>query len=155
MLKKLEWHLDLPVEHQLIWDFFSKPQNLNHLTPEEVNFKIEFVSTQGDMYPGMMVKYKIAPLPIKWVSFSWVAEIKQVNIGDYFIDEQRFGPFSFWHHEHRFQPLNDGGVRITDILIYRLPFGILGRIADRMIIGNLINRIFNERKKLLEKMFVK
>ena len=153
MAKKIHWESDLKVDLNTIWEFFSNPENLNRLTPEEVDFKIDFISYPGKMYPGMMVKYKIAPFPFKWISFTWVAEIKQVQSHEYFIDEQRFGPFAFWYHEHRFEKLPNEKVKIIDLLVYKLPFGFVGRLVDQLIIGKIINRIFSERKKLLEKIF--
>jgi len=153
MVKKLQWESDLCVDLNTIWEFFSNPENLNRLTPDEVEFRIDFISYPGNMYPGMMVKYKIAPFPLKWISFTWVAEIKQVQSQVYFIDEQRFGPFAFWYHEHRFEQLPNEKVKIIDLLVYKLPFGFVGRLVDQLIIGKIINRIFSERKKLLEKIF--
>jgi ligand-binding SRPBCC domain-containing protein len=153
MVKKLQWESDLSVDLNTIWEFFSNPENLNRLTPDEVEFRIDFISYPGNMYPGMMVKYKIAPFPLKWISFTWVAEIKQVKSQLYFIDEQRFGPFAFWYHEHRFEQLPNDKVKIIDLLVYKLPFGFVGRLVDQLIIGKFINRIFSERKKLLEKIF--
>ncbi len=153
MIKKKKWEFDLSVDIDTIWDFFSNPENLNRLTPEEVDFKINFVSNSGNMYPGMIIHYKIGPFPLKWISFSWVAEIKQIKNKEYFIDEQRYGPFSFWHHEHRFQKLEEKKVKIIDILSYKVPLGILGHLVDHLIIDKLINRMFNDRKKFLEKIF--
>lgn len=135
-----------------VWNFFSNPANLDQLTPKEVNFSIKSISGDGPMYPGMLVQYQIRPF--KWIpiNFFWVAEIKQVQHHTRFIDEQRYGPFAFWYHEHAFEVVGDD-VLVKDILHYRVPLGFLGKIIDRLVIRLAIKRIFKTRTEILHEYF--
>jgi ligand-binding SRPBCC domain-containing protein len=85
---------------QSAWDFISLPENLTKITPPVMDFRITFRSSlDGDkMYPGQIIAYKVKPLPL--FNASWVTEITQVQEKKFFIDEQRFGPYRFWHHQH-------------------------------------------------------
>ena len=84
------------------------------------------------MRPGMIISYRIHP--IFRLRLSWVTEITHVQEPHSFVDEQRFGPYKFWHHQHRFREV-PGGVEIRDIVNYALPFGPLGRIAHSTVVG--------------------
>lgn len=133
------------------WDFFSKPENLNEITPEDMSFQI--LSGAGERtYAGQIIRYRIKPLLN--IPTSWVTEITQCVDREYFIDEQRFGPFKFWHHQHRFQEV-DGGVLMTDILHYALPFGIIGEWMGKLFIHQKVKGIFSFRARKLDQLFPK
>lgn len=153
-MKVTQWTASQKVNGNIeeVWSFFSNPANLDQLTPKEVNFSIQSISGEGSMYPGMLVQYRIRPF--KWlpINFFWVAEIKQVQKHIRFIDEQRYGPFAFWYHEHAFE-IVDGGVMVKDILHYRVPLGFIGKIIDRLVIRLAIKRIFNTRTEILHEYF--
>jgi ligand-binding SRPBCC domain-containing protein len=153
-MKVTQWYTEQKVNGTIeeVWNFFSHPANLDQLTPPEVNFSIKSISRVGPMYPGMLVQYRIRP--IRWlpINFFWVAEIKQVQLFTRFIDEQRYGPFAFWYHEHAFEVVEDG-VLIKDILHYRVPLGFLGKLIDILVIRLAIKRIFKTRKEILCEYF--
>ena len=131
---------NLPISLDQAWDFFSSPLNLAKITPDDMEF-IVTSSLQPDtkMYPGMIITYKVSPL--FGIKLNWMTEITQVEEGKYFIDEQRFGPFKFWHHQHHFKAIA-GGVEMTDILTYGLPMGILGDVAHTIMVGNKVKEIY-------------
>lgn len=82
------------------WSFFSSPGNLNLITPDDLDFKI--LDTLPDqMYQGLMIRYKIKPMLN--IPLDWVTEITMIKDKEYFIDEQRKGPYRIWHHEHHFK----------------------------------------------------
>src|SRR5687767_5893746 len=112
----------LPITLPEAWRFFSTPNNLGSITPSHLEFKILFISGDtSDIYPGQIIRYKIKILPAVWVS--WVTEITHVQKPAFFVDEQRFGPYALWHHQHRFKEV-DGGIEMTDEVSYAIPFGI-------------------------------
>ena len=82
----------------------------------------------------------------------WVTEITQVKENIYFIDEQRFGPYALWHHQHHFKEV-PGGVEMTDEVNYAIPFGPLGRLAHFIFVDREVNRIFDHRFKVLDAFF--
>ena len=131
------------------WMFFSNPKNLQKITPESMGFKITDFDGNS-MYAGQIIQYKVTPL--LGLKLSWTTEITQVKDKSYFIDEQRFGPYTFWHHKHFFEEV-DGQVKMTDIVHYALPLGFLGRIMNYLIVENKLKEIFDHRRVIVEKLF--
>jgi ligand-binding SRPBCC domain-containing protein len=150
-LTEKEWKLIVPAPIDEVWSFFSTPQNLNRITPPEMNFEI----VSGDienMRQGMLIEYVIQPFP--FLRFPWVTEITLVEEEKRFIDEQRVGPYSIWHHEHVFEECSEG-VTMTDRLSYRVGFGPLAPILDRFFVSAKIESIFQFRCQEIEKIFPK
>jgi ligand-binding SRPBCC domain-containing protein len=140
----------LPISLETAWDFFSNPSNLSKITPEWLSFEVK-TKLPGKMYAGMIITYTVRPLFN--MTQTWVTEITHVNEPFYFVDEQRFGPYKFWHHQHIFSATEDGMVLMEDLVSYVIPFGFLGRIINRFIVSKKIKEIFEYRKAVLEKMF--
>lgn len=139
----------LPIALDEAWDFFSRPQNLNEITPDEMQFEI-LTKDIARMYQGQIVQYNVTPFP--FVKMGWVTEITHVEDRKMFVDEQRFGPYSFWHHQHIFEE-TDGGVLMTDILHYRVPLGVVGKLVNALVIERKVKGIFDYRFKVLENKF--
>jgi len=137
---------------QTLWDFISLPENLSKITPPEMDFRITFRSSlNGDkMYPGQIIAYKVKPLPV--FDAGWVTEITQVQEKKIFIDEQRFGPYKFWHHQHIIKEVTDG-VEMTDIVSYKLPLGFIGRWFGGWLVKRQLKKIFDYRTQQMNKMF--
>ena len=133
-----------------IWEFISSPGNLKEITPDYMGFDIMTKNLPEKMYPGMIISYKVSPL--LGIKTTWVTEITQVVDKKYFVDEQRVGPYSIWHHQHIIEPI-ENGVLMTDIVSYSPPLGFLGRIANSLIIKNKLNEIFDYRTKAVEKRY--
>ncbi|TXI87958.1 MAG: hypothetical protein E6Q37_00945 [Crocinitomicaceae bacterium] len=133
------------------WDFFSSPNNLQTITPDYMGFDI-LTENPAKMYEGLMIAYKVKPL--LGIPLNWVTEIKYVHEEQFFVDEQRTGPYKMWHHEHHFKAV-DGGVEMTDIVSYELPLGILGRIAHPILVKSKLEEIFNYRFQKVEELFGK
>jgi ligand-binding SRPBCC domain-containing protein len=139
----------IPATLEECWDFFSSPKNLKKITPKHMGFEI--TNNPGEkMYQGQIITYFVKP--IAGIPLSWVTEITTVKEPLFFIDEQRFGPYTFWHHQHWFKEVG-GGVEMTDIVHYALPLGFLGRIANRLFVKKQLNKIFNCRIKAVEDIF--
>ncbi len=136
---------DLPISMDEAWAFFSSPRNLDEITPDELGFRIETLHSDT-MHEGQIITYKVKVAPGIWVP--WVTEIKAVEPGVAFVDEQRFGPYRFWHHRHYFEP-TEGGVRMTDLVHYALPMGLLGGIAHALFVRKKLERIFGYRREVL------
>jgi len=148
-MQRFEFIQFVPASLDVVWDFFSSPSNLSKITPPAMGFLITSPEHQG-MYPGMFITYKVSPaLGIK---LNWVTEITQVDHRKFFIDEQRQGPYSIWHHEHHFKEV-DGGVEMRDILYYKVPFGIFGKLADLVFVRKKVQEIFRFREKRIEELF--
>jgi ligand-binding SRPBCC domain-containing protein len=149
LLTRKEYRQFLPIPLEEAWEFFSTPKNLDRITPKEMRFNI-LSGGDGPMYQGMVIQYTVTPL--LGIPMPWVTEIAHVENRSYFVDEQRFGPYSFWHHLHRFEEV-DGGVMMTDILHYRVPLGPVGKLLGILFIHKKVEGIFEYRTKVLEQMF--
>jgi len=149
-MHKLESVLNLPIDINTAWDFFSSPKNLSKITPSYMGFNITSELKNEKMYPGIIIVYKVRP--VLGIPITWVTEITEVSEGKYFIDEQRVGPYKIWHHEHHFREI-EGGVEMTDLLYYKLPFGFIGKIINALYVGKKVKRIFEYRTQVLDKMF--
>lgn len=144
-MRRLEFSQELPVPVEQAWEFFSDPANLSRITPPGMGF-IVTSKVPARIYPGLIITYRVSPLwgiPVKWVT-----EITHVNEPFYFVDEQRSGPYAIWHHEHHFQE-TETGVRMTDRLFYKVPFGLAGRLADAMLVYPRVMAIFSFRERTL------
>jgi ligand-binding SRPBCC domain-containing protein len=141
----------LPISMEQAWDFFSTPQNLNEITPKTLSFTI-LTTLPKKMYEGLMIRYKVAP--VAGINLNWVTEITHVNEPNYFVDEQRQGPYKMWHHEHHFKTV-PGGVLMTDLLHYDIGKSIFGWIAGKLFVHKQVNHIFEYRKQILEQKFGK
>ena len=140
----------LPISITMAWDFFSSPRNLSKITPAHMKFIILSISGGEEMYPGKLIHYRVNVIPAFPVT--WLTEITQVSIPHYFVDEQRSGPYAFWHHQHHFKTVS-GGVEMSDEVNYGLPMGILGKIANRLFVQRKVNAIFDHRSKTLLEVF--
>ena len=126
-----------------VWEFISSPANLKLITPDYMGFDITAQDLPDKMYAGMMISYKVSPL--LGLKMNWLTEITQVIEGEYFIDEQRSGPYALWHHQHWLEEV-EGGTLMKDIVTYAPPFGFLGRIANSLMIKKKLNEIFSFRE---------
>ena len=93
-LKKTQF---IKTDLQSAWDFFSSPLNLKKITPPEMGFEVK-TALPDKMYEGLMIEYTVKPL--LGIPLNWITEIKTVKELDFFVDEQRKGPYRIWHHEH-------------------------------------------------------
>jgi len=134
-----------------VWDFISSPANLKLITPDHMGFDITSSHSIDKMYAGMIISYKVSP----FLGFKtdWVTEITHIRDKEYFVDEQRIGPYSMWHHQHILETIDDV-VIMKDIITYQPPFGFLGAIANALYIRKKLNQIFDFREQAIEHKFV-
>lgn len=140
----------IPANMERVWEFISAPANLQKITPPWMGFEITDKDLPPSMYPGLIITYTVKPL--FGIKIRWVTEITQLEEGVYFVDEQRVGPYTMWHHQHRLEPVQ-GGVRMDDIVSYVPPFGFLGTMAHPLLIRKKLNEIFEYRHLALEQIF--
>ncbi|OAV45742.1 SRPBCC family protein [Lewinella sp. 4G2] len=152
--RRLEFKSTVPRSLEETWNFFSRPENLEKLTPDDVSFDIKSPVKGVEMYEGMVIQYRVSPFP--GFSTDWVTEITQIKHHEHFIDDQRVGPFALWHHQHHFRELPKGeGTEMTDILHYQAPLGILGTIADKLFVHRQVQGIFEAREEAIKRLFPK
>jgi ligand-binding SRPBCC domain-containing protein len=140
---------ELPISTEEAWVFLSDPKNLKRITPDYMGFDI-LSGAERKMFPGQIIQYRLTP--VLGIPFRWVTEITHVKEGSYFVDEQRFGPYTFWHHKHFIYP-TDNGVMMEDVVDYKIPLGLLGRLAHSLFVKNKVKQIFTYREKALNEIF--
>lgn len=143
---------NIPASAEILWSFFSDAKNLLLLTPPHLNLKPANQIFGGEIYAGQVMTYKVQPL--FGIPLSWMTEIKHVNRPTYFVDEQRKGPYKLWHHQHHFKVI-DGGTEMIDIVHYRLPFGVIGNIANLLLVRKELTKIFTYRYEKITGLFGK
>ncbi|MDX2196430.1 MAG: SRPBCC family protein [Cytophagales bacterium] len=143
-----EQHLKSDID--TVWKFISNPLNLKTITPEYMNFEVISGLDIGTMYEGQIICYRVSPM--HGIRTTWVTEISHMESGKYFVDEQRFGPYSFWHHKH-FINAHPEGVMMYDIIDYKIPYGWVGDVANMLFVRRKIDEIFEYRKVVLNNIF--
>ena len=133
-----------------VWNFISSPENLKYITPPYLGFEILNKNIPKKMYSGMIISYKVSPM--FGIKMKWVTEITHIKENEYFVDEQRIGPHSMWHHLHKIVVIKEG-VLMTDIVTYQPPLGILGPLLNKFFISKQLDEIFSFRKSSIEKRF--
>ena len=150
-LYQLKAKQGLPISRKKAWEFLSDPKNLKTITPDHMGFHI-LSGADRPMYQGQIIQYIVKPFA--GFSTKWVTEITHVKEGEYFVDEQRFGPYSLWHHKHFLKDV-DGGVEMEDIIDYKIPFGIVGQIVQPFLVKKQLQDIFKYRESKLIELFGK
>jgi ligand-binding SRPBCC domain-containing protein len=146
---QLETRQLLRISLREAWEFFSSPENLADITPPYMKFRIVHNPPKA-MYEGLLISYRVSPF--HWYRVNWVTEIRHVREGEYFVDEQRVGPYVLWYHEHFFES-TEAGVLMTDRVTYKLPFGIVGRIVHWLYVSRQLQGIFDYRCQKLDNLF--
>lgn len=141
----------IPISLKEAWNFFQNPSNLSKITPSEMGFET-LSEVPEKMYPGLFIHYKVSPL--FGIKMNWTTEITYVQEPNYFVDEQRVGPYAIWHHEHHFKEI-EGGVEMLDRVNYKIPFGVLGKIAHPIVVKSKLEEIFEFRIRAVEEIFGK
>lgn len=142
----------IPVTIEQAWAFYCDPANLQSITPGNMGFKILSRHHGKGIYPGQIFEYTVKP--VAGIPLNWVTEITHVQQPGYFVDEQRKGPYKFWQHQHHFRSI-EGGVEMTDIVHYRNPMGILGKLMNSLFIRKKLRQIFEYRFVKVEEVFGK
>lgn len=146
---RLHTKQNLPITKKEAWDFLSDPKNLKTITPDYMSFDI-LSGADKKMFPGQIIQYIVTP--IFGIKTKWVTEITHVVDQEYFVDEQRFGPYNLWHHKHFIKEI-EGGVEMEDIIDYKVPFGIVGQMIHPIIVKPKLDEIFAYRRKKLIEIF--
>lgn len=140
---------NLPITLKEAWNFLSDAKNLKEITPKYMGFEI-IADDQKSIYPGKIIQYRLTPM--MGIYLKWVTEITHVKDYSYFVDEQRFGPYSFWHHKHFIKEIN-GGVEMEDIVDYKIPMGVIGELLHPLLVKPKLNEIFEYRRAKLIEIF--
>jgi len=146
---KLTKIIELPISVDRAWNFFSNPNNLKKIMPPKMNFAVIEGATLP-LYEGQIIQYNVTPL--LFLKTTWISEITHIKKPHYFIDTQLEGPYKLWHHKH-FLEATPKGTKVTDVIHYQIPFGIIGKMLHFIIIKPKLNKIFNYRTQYIKSLF--
>jgi ligand-binding SRPBCC domain-containing protein len=132
----------IPADLPTVWSFFSNPANLKKITPAYMRFNVISQYNSDTIYAGQIIEYTVRPF--LGIALYWMTEITQVKDNQYFIDEQRYGPYSMWHHQHHFRII-ENGIEMTDIVHYKMPLWFLGDAANALFVRKQLRNIFSFR----------
>ena len=150
-MRKLKQEQFLPITLDEAWEFFATPANLNTVTPPDLVFEITSELPEK-MYEGLIITYRIKPMLN--IALDWCTEITHIKEKQFFVDEQRKGPYNIWHHEHHFIPALDGrGLQMIDRITYDVGWGPLGTLLDALWIRRQLDTIFNYRAAKIAELF--
>ncbi|HZU32294.1 MAG TPA: SRPBCC family protein [Candidatus Angelobacter sp.] len=138
----------VPRELPEVFEFFSRAENLETITPPWLSFKILSVDPEP-IRKGTLIHYK---LRVHGIPLRWTSEIVEWEPPNRFVDLQLRGPYKLWHHEHRFEA-RDGGTLITDIVNLALPFGLLGELVYKVKVHSDVRQIFAFREEKIRELF--
>ncbi len=147
---KRSWQQVVEADMPEVWEFFSRPENLIRLTPEDMDIEVITDINGVEMHEGMIIDYVMTPVPR--IKTKWTTRITKIEKFKYFIDVQEKGPYKKWHHEHHFRQ-GDEGILMSDIVYYSMPLGFLGDIANSIYINARLNDIFAYRKQAIDEIF--
>lgn len=152
-MKTFKLHTEQIINASLeeVWDFFSSPENLDNLTPNNMGFEITSQKPVPKMFEGQIIEYKVSP--VLNIPLHWKTLISEVKESEYFVDEQLEGPYKYWRHKHIFKAIDDNTVKMNDELEYALPMGPLGNIAHTLYVKNRLKEIFDYRFEKVDQLF--
>lgn len=134
----------VPASLEETFAFFADATKLHLLTPRWLNFRM-LTPSPVVMREGVLLDYTIA---LYGVPLAWRSRIDVWEPGVRFVDRQLVGPYRWWHHEHRFEPLG-GGTRVIDHVEY-VP---RARWVSGVWVRREVSRIFAYRHEALQRIF--
>lgn len=144
LLHREQW---LPRPVQEVFAFFSRPENLQTITPRWLDFRM--VEAPQSLRPGSLIQYR---LRWRWVPIRWTTEISEWVPPHRFVDRQLSGPYRLWNHEHDFIPEKQGTM-MRDRVTYALAFGPIGILTHRAVVEADVRRIFDFRAQAMGTLF--
>ena len=146
----LEREIILNTNPERVWEFLSTPINLNELTPPNLHFQV-LSEVPEKMYNGLTILYEIK-IPV-FGKRRWLTEIKHIQEGAFFVDEQRLGPYRLWYHQHRIENFDGNKTRMLDSVFYQLPYGVIGSLVHKLWVKTMLDEIFDYRVRRLVELF--
>jgi Uncharacterized conserved protein len=134
----------VPASLEETFAFFADAANLERLTPPWLNFRIR-TPLPIEMREGTEIEYRIG---LHGIPMPWRSRIDVWEPGIRFVDRQTFGPYLWWHHEHRFARVPEG-TQVVDEVEY-VPH--LRWLTAPFVRGE-VAKIFDYRQDALRRIF--
>ena len=141
-----ETYIDRPLNE--VFDFFSKAENLNLLTPPGLQFQI-LTPLPIRMHTGTLIDYRLS---LKGIPFRWKTEIAAWEPPFFFTDTQLKGPYRLWIHKHVFRSEKQGTL-MHDRVAYSAPGWVLEPLINKLFVKKQVEKIFRYRQQKLDALF--
>jgi ligand-binding SRPBCC domain-containing protein len=135
--------LDVAAPVSVLWAFHARPEVLQALMPPWE--RGEVVRPPSSLAAGTRVEVRVFLGP---VALTVEAEHVACDEERRFVDVMRRGPFRWWRHEHRFEPVTDGASRLVDDVEYEVPGGWAGRLVAGGLVTRRLERLFAWRHQV-------
>ena len=145
-LFEAEQLIDRPLPE--VFQFFSRAENLEQITPPWLSFSI-LGRQPSRVEAGTVIPYR---LRLHRLPMIWVSQIEEFEQDRLFVDRQLIGPYRLWLHRHEFDTAAGEQTLIRDQVRYELPFGSVGRVAERLFVRRDLERIFAYRRETIERL---
>lgn len=129
-----------------VWAFHERDDIFDLLAPPGP--KPALLVRKGKLATGARVEFlvPIGPFKVRWLALHVAHEEYRS-----FVDEQIRGPFHYWVHEHRFEPV-DGGTRLVDKIDCSLPLAPVSDWLMGWMVGAQIKAMFRHRHEVTKRM---
>ncbi len=104
--------------------------------------------TTGQIGLGEEVTWRARHFGIVWKMTSKITEFEPPRR---FVDEMQRGPFSSFRHEHTFE-YHDGTTTMIDVVSYKLPFGPVGEVVDKVVVGRYLHDLLDVRNQYIKEI---
>lgn len=150
-MEQLQQEQFIPISRTEAWKFFASPHNLAKITPPSLDFQIAS-EVPAEMFEGLEIFYRVRPL--LGIPLTWQSRITKYEPPVLFVDEQLKGPYKTWIHQHSFREV-EGGTLLKDFVQYEVGWGMMGRLANRLVVRRRLAQIFAYRRRVIEQVFNK
>lgn len=144
----------LPLPRHEVFSFFADAENLERITPPELDFEI-VTPRPIDIHEGALIDYRLGLFGVR---FGWRTEITSWEPPYRFVDQQIQGPYRRWHHTHTFLevagPDSQPGTQMDDVVLWELPLSPFGEVAYPLVRAQLA-RIFGYRQRRIEELLAR
>jgi ligand-binding SRPBCC domain-containing protein len=144
----LEREQMIPRSRSETFAFFGDAFNLERITPPFLRFRI-LTEPPIAMKAGTIIEYR---LQLFGIGFGWRTLIEEWSPEHSFVDRQIDGPYALWHHTHTFQEIGSCTTLMRDRVMYRIPYGLIGRMANMLFVKKSLDNIFDYRARMTAKL---
>ena len=145
-MERIEQRIVIAAPIDRVFHFHDDTRNLLRITPTSIKVTIETMGVPG---LGYEVVLKVRQFGL--FTMRWRVRITEYEPPTLMSDEQVSGPFAYWKQTRRLREV-DGGTELTDIVEYRAPFGVLGRITNALVIRRQVLEMFTYRQQMTKQI---
>ena len=140
---------ELPAPVEKVFHRFTNTEEIIRSIPPFLRFRINRRSALR-LNQGFCVEFqiRICYLPVRCKSY-----VQSFSINRHFTCVLQNGWLNSWEYDCYFEPLPGNRTRVTECVLYRLPWGWVGNLANRWLIRPCLHRIYTHHRTHLIRIF--